>query len=172
MPTASDPRVLRWIAAFKLFKASALVASLGLVFKVVREGHPADRLITWALALHVDPNNRYLGEVLGTLLQLDRKHMALLTAATLAYALLFTAEAVGLWLAKRWAAYLTIIATAGFVPVELYEIIERASIIKIVALVINVAIVVYLVFHVRQGSVAHGGPRLRGARWGLVSGGR
>jgi uncharacterized membrane protein (DUF2068 family) len=53
-------------------------------------------------------------------------------------------EAVGLWLDRRWAEYLTFVVTTAFVPLEIYELTNGVSVFKVVALVINVAIVVYL----------------------------
>ena len=69
------------------------------------------------------------------------------------------AEAVGLWLAKRWGEYLAAVATAAFIPVEIYELIEHVSAFKVVLLLINVAAVVWLVvakrlFGVRGGAAA------------------
>jgi uncharacterized membrane protein (DUF2068 family) len=51
---------------------------------------------------------------------------------------------VGLWFNKRWAEYLTLIATTILVPFEVYELVLGASVFKVITLVINVAIVVYL----------------------------
>src|SRR3954452_3526999 len=61
-----------------------------------------------------------------------------------AYALLEGAEAVGLWYQKRWAEYLTFIATVLLLPLELYELSHSITPFKIFALVLNIAIVVYL----------------------------
>jgi uncharacterized membrane protein (DUF2068 family) len=61
-----------------------------------------------------------------------------------AYAALEGAEAVGLWLQKRWAEYLTFIATIALLPLELYELSHKVSPFKIIALIVNIAIVVYL----------------------------
>jgi uncharacterized membrane protein (DUF2068 family) len=61
-----------------------------------------------------------------------------------AYALLEAVEAVGLWWQKRWAEYLTFIATTALVPLELYELSRGFSALKIIALIVNLAIVVYL----------------------------
>jgi uncharacterized membrane protein (DUF2068 family) len=61
-----------------------------------------------------------------------------------AYAVLEGVEAVGLWLGRRWAEYLTFVATVVFVPYEVYELTKSVSVLKVLALVINVAIVVYL----------------------------
>lgn len=78
-----------------------------------------------------------------------------LTAA--AYALLETAEAVGLWMRKRWAEYLTAVATAGFLPFEIREILDRVTVVRIAALVINLAILIYLVVAKRLFGVRGGG---------------
>jgi uncharacterized membrane protein (DUF2068 family) len=57
-----------------------------------------------------------------------------------AYALLEGAEAFGLWWQKRWAEYLTFIATALLLPLEIYELTHTLSPLKILTLVINLAV--------------------------------
>jgi uncharacterized membrane protein (DUF2068 family) len=76
-----------------------------------------------------------------------------------AYALLEGAEAVGLWLQKRWAEYLTFIATTVLLPLEIYELTHSVTPFKIIALIVNIAIVVYLLvakrlFGLRGGAAA------------------
>jgi len=61
-----------------------------------------------------------------------------------AYAALEASEMVGLWMSKRWAEYLTLVATAALIPIELYELSLSVSVFKVLTLVINVAILVYL----------------------------
>ncbi len=61
-----------------------------------------------------------------------------------AYAALEATEMVGLWFSKRWAEYLTLVATVALIPIELYELSLRVSVFKVITLVINVAIAVYL----------------------------
>ena len=69
---------------------------------------------------------------------------------TLLYAGLFLAEGTGLWLRKRWGEWLTVIITSSLVPVEVYEIHRHPSWAKVVVLILNVAIVVYLIYHIRS----------------------
>ena len=76
-----------------------------------------------------------------------------------AYALLEGAEAVGLWLQKRWAEYLAFIATTALLPLEVYELTRTVSPFKLIALIVNLAIVVYLLmakrlFGFRGGAAA------------------
>ncbi|GAQ54255.1 DUF2127 domain-containing protein [Streptomyces acidiscabies] len=74
------------------------------------------------------------------------KHGTLVLVAVLllVYALIELVEAVGLWYAKRWAEYLTVVATAAFLPLEIYELTERVSGLKIATLVLNLLAVLYI----------------------------
>lgn len=79
-------------------------------------------------------------------------------------------EAVGLWMERRWAEYLTLLVTVAFVPLEIYELIHRTTPLKIFALVVNVAIVIYLLlakrlFGLRGGGAAVEAERLRDSGW-------
>jgi uncharacterized membrane protein (DUF2068 family) len=75
----------------------------------------------------------------------------------LAYGVLEGAEAVGLWYAKRWAEYLTFIATTVLLPLEVYEIVTRATALKVIGFIINLAVVVYLLFAKRLFGLRGGG---------------
>jgi uncharacterized membrane protein (DUF2068 family) len=77
--------------------------------------------------------------------------------ALIAYAVLEGIEAVGLWLTKRWAEYLTFLATTILLPLEIYEIAHRASILKIIGFLINVAVVLYLLVAKRLFGLRGGG---------------
>jgi uncharacterized membrane protein (DUF2068 family) len=77
--------------------------------------------------------------------------------ALLAYGVLEGIEAVGLWYAKRWAEYLTFLATTILLPLEIYEIIHKRSALKIVGFLINVAVVVYLLYAKRLFGLRGGG---------------
>jgi uncharacterized membrane protein (DUF2068 family) len=61
------------------------------------------------------------------------------------YAAVSGVEAVGLWLEKRWAEYLTVLATAGFLPLEIKALVDRVTFVRISAMVVNIAILVYLI---------------------------
>jgi uncharacterized membrane protein (DUF2068 family) len=86
----------------------------------------------------------------GLLHELDRlftttsSNLHLLAAVFFAYAAVEGIEAVGLWMTKRWAEYLTFVVTASLLPFEIYELANKLSPFKIVAFIINVAVVVYL----------------------------
>jgi uncharacterized membrane protein (DUF2068 family) len=98
----------------------------------------------------------------GLLHELDRlfttssTNLHLLGAIFLAYALVEGIEAVGLWLTRRWAEYLTFVVTASLLPFEIYELTNKLSPFKIVAFAINVAVVVYLLFAKRLFGIRGG----------------
>ncbi len=93
--------------------------------------------------------------------------------ALLAYALLEGVEAVGLWFAKRWAEYLTFLATAILLPLEVYEIIHHGTALKVIGFLINLAVVVYLLFAkrlfgLRGGGAADAAERARDMGWDAI----
>ena len=94
----------------------------------------------------------------------------LIGAAAAAYALLEGAEALGLWFQRRWAEYLTFLATSLFVPYELYELAEKITVVRVGAFAINLAILLYLLvakrlFGLRGGSVADREAREADSGW-------
>ena len=95
--------------------------------------------------LGVDLDNSLLVHSATKALQAGRGTLILVAAGLLAYGLLEGVEGVGLWLAKRWAEYLTVVATAGFLPFEIREIAHRASVLRVGALIVNLAVLVWLV---------------------------
>ncbi len=74
-----------------------------------------------------------------------------------AYAVLEAIEATGLWLLKRWGEYFAVVATSIFLPLEIYELLERVTPLKLVALVINIAAVVWLLWSKRLFGLRGGG---------------
>jgi uncharacterized membrane protein (DUF2068 family) len=104
------------------------------------------------------------------LVTLDVTTLRLIGFAAVAYAILEGAEAVGLWFQRRWAEYLTLIATTLFLPFEIYELSETITTLKVIALVANLAILFYLLlakrlFGLRGGAEAEHAARERDSGW-------
>lgn len=66
------------------------------------------------------------------------------------YGLLELVEGTGLWLDKLWAEYLTVVATSLLVPLEIYELVRKPTLVKAVGISVNVAIVGYLAWRLRE----------------------
>lgn len=113
-----------------------------------------------------------LGEI-DKLFSLQSSRLHLFAAVILVYATVEGVEAVGLWYQRRWAEYLTFIVTASLLPIEIYELAHRLSALKILAFIINVAVVAYLLYAKRLFGL-RGGARadeeIRGADvgWGAL----
>ena len=104
------------------------------------------------------------------LFSVERGTLTKIGIVVAAYAVIEGAEAVGLWLQKRWAEYLTFIATTALIPLEVYEIVTRGSPLKVFTLIINIAVVGYLLyakrlFGLRGGAAAEHEQRARDSGW-------
>jgi uncharacterized membrane protein (DUF2068 family) len=80
----------------------------------------------------------------------------LIAAGLLAYGAIQIVEGIGLWSLKRWGEYVAMVATTLFVPLEIYEIYEKVSWLKVTVLVINIAAVFYLLLSKRLFGVRGG----------------
>ena len=136
------------IALFKWLKSALLLLlSFGFLKMLHRDlGEVAEGV---ANNLRVDPDNRYLGALLAKLSLLDDKKLATLSGLTFAYSALFFTEGTGLFFEKRWAEYLTIIATALFIPLEFYELFKNPSVVRSFVLTLNAGVVVFLIVSLR-----------------------
>jgi uncharacterized membrane protein (DUF2068 family) len=76
-------------------------------------------------------------------------HITLLAIGAIVYAALEGTEGVGLAMRRRWAEYLTVIATGVLIPFEVYEVIHHATLFKVAALLLNLAVVGYLAYRKR-----------------------
>jgi uncharacterized membrane protein (DUF2068 family) len=94
---------------------------------------------------------------LDELFSLDKGTLRLVGAGLAGLAVLEAAEALGLWFQRRWAEYLTFVATTLLLPLEVYELTARVSWFKVTALVVNLAIVVYLLVAKRLFGLRGGG---------------
>jgi len=97
-------------------------------------------------------------------------HLHLLGAVLLAYGAVEAVEAIGLWYQRRWAEYLTFLVTASLLPLEVYEIADRTTPFKVIAFLINVAVVAYLLlakrlFGLRGGAAADQAEAERDQGW-------
>ncbi len=145
---SSDIRVIRLIALFKLLKAILLVAVAVVAFKLVHTDI-TDVLTERVARLGLDPGGRYVGRAILKTVTLTPNKIRVVGVGSLIYAGLFLIEGIGLWLVKRWAEWFSVIITSTLVPVEVYEIHRHPTTLKVLALLINLAVVGYLLYHIR-----------------------
>lgn len=137
------------IVAFKVFKGLLLLAA-GIGALSLLHENAAAQVTAWLEKLGVNPGNHYIHGLIRKLWNVDDAKLQAISAGTFFYAGLMLTEGVGLALHKKWAEYFTIIATSSFLPLELYELIHHFSYAKILVIVVNLAVIAYLVWGLRD----------------------
>jgi uncharacterized membrane protein (DUF2068 family) len=135
--------VLGWIIAFKAFKAVTLT-TLGVTLLTTRRADPVDLLVRFAVAIHLPLTSRLFDRVLAFVANLTVSRQTALAITAFAYALLMSVEGVALHFRRPWARWFTILATSSLIPVEIYEIARELHPTRVLVLLANVAIVIYL----------------------------
>lgn len=161
------------IAIFKLAKAALVFAAAFGLFRMVNK----DTEVEVKKIIHVfriQDDSKIARTILLKANVIDDPHKRIIGGLLIFYGMLFSVEGFGLLARKRWAEYFTIILTATGIPIELYEIFHRTShagkalgkvvpedqrhlfifdrlfILKISALLLNVAILWFLIAYVRR----------------------
>jgi uncharacterized membrane protein (DUF2068 family) len=163
-----DAFVLRFLAVERFVRGSLFVLLGWAVVRFqssqasLRQLFEADLPAAKPLAdkLGVDIQDGFLVTHLRSALNAKHGTLVVLTAFLLGYGAVQIAEGVGLWMLKRWGEYLAVVATSAFLPVEVYELSHKVTVLRLGALVVNLAAVAYLLytkrlFGLRGGGAAH-----------------
>ena len=126
-----------------------LAAAIGALRMLHRD--LAASALHWIHILRLDPDNHYIHKLLVKIFAVTPRQLELMSAGTFFYAGLRIVEGIGLILRKRWAEYLVVIATALFIPLEVYELTRRFTLIRLAVLVANLLIVLFLANNLRRG---------------------
>ncbi len=142
-------QMIEVIAIFKFLKAAGLIA---IAFGAIKMLDPAtgEVLARWIDALSATSEHPLIQDYLVRLSSYSPRRIQAVGIGALLYATLFMIEGIGLWHEARWAEYLTVIATSSLVPVEIYELVQRLTLPRAAALVVNLAAVAYLVWRIRH----------------------
>ncbi len=158
---SDKPDHSRWlvlIGVLKLLKALLFIL-LGVGALRLLHKDLVDVLTHLIIGLRFDPENHFVNLVLEKVALISPHRLREISIAIFCYAALDIIEGTGLALEKTWAEYLTLILTASFLPWELFEIIRHVTWLKVVLLVLNTLVVVYLIFHVQGRMRARSGSK-------------
>ena len=148
------PKFLIFIGICKLLKAAFLVTAAFAVLHFIN--HDIGLFVRdWADKLRLDPGGPRVQHLVAHLMAIHPKTFWLVSLAMFVYAALYAIEGVGLLLDKTWAEWMTVVTTAGFIPLEIYEIERHTTLVRIGLLVFNVIILSYLVYYVRRKIKRH-----------------
>jgi uncharacterized membrane protein (DUF2068 family) len=144
----NDPRkgrLLPWIAAERAFRALVL-AVIGIVLLSHPHTNWSAEIATLAQKLGLDPKGNWIQRILKDAARINSRKSVLFGVVALVYAALEGAEAYGLWRRRRWGEWLTVLATSLLLIPEIWELTKSATPLKVGALVVNIAVVLYLLW--------------------------
>jgi uncharacterized membrane protein (DUF2068 family) len=142
-------RGVKLIAVFKLFKGVLLfVSGIGLLKLLHKD--VADVVVQWINLFHVDPDNRHIHNLLIKASVVNERQLKELSIGSFFYASLLLTEGTALLMRKRWAKYFTVIVTASFIPLEIWELTRRFTPARTIVIAVNLAIVWYLITKIKQ----------------------
>jgi len=149
MTTRTHQTGLALIAVFKLVKG-ALLLLVGVGLLKLMHAEIATLFSRLIEALHLNADSRIIHALVLKVDALQPHSVLVVALVSLGYAGMLLLEGVGLWLERSWAAYLTVISTSLLLPFELYEVIDRMSILRVGVLLLNLVIVLYLFRQLKQ----------------------
>jgi uncharacterized membrane protein (DUF2068 family) len=135
--------LLPWIVAFKAIKA-VLLTALGLALLLSIHSDPVDLIVRTAQAVHLPLTSRLFEHASNFAVRATPRKEVALALTAFGYAILMGTEGVGLYLRRPWARWFTIGATGSLIPIEVYEIVREPRPLRVIILLINIAVVVYL----------------------------
>jgi uncharacterized membrane protein (DUF2068 family) len=108
-----------------------------------------------------NPDNSKIIRHIGEAFTLSASTLLWIAMGLAAYGVIELVEAVGLWQMRRWGEYFAVIATSVFLPLEVYELMEKQTVIRVGAFAINVVAVIWLLWSKRLFGLNGGGQAYR-----------
>jgi uncharacterized membrane protein (DUF2068 family) len=147
--TGHSDRVLRLIAIERAFRAVLLVA-VGLVLVTHPSTNWASEITRAVQDLGLNPRGNGIRTIIAKVATVHGREEVLFGIVALGYGALEAVEAYGLWRRRRWGEWLTVIATSLLLVPEVWELTKGTSLLKLGALLVNIAIVAYLLWRLRR----------------------
>ena len=146
---ARRDRLLPWIAAERAFRAIVLL-TVGAVLVTHPHANWASEIANFSQHLGLDPKDNWIQRLIAYVAKVSSSEDVLFGTIALAYGALEGAESYGLWKRRRWGEWLTIVATSLLFIPEVWELTKSAGLLKVGALLVNAAVVAYLIWRIRR----------------------
>jgi uncharacterized membrane protein (DUF2068 family) len=167
-----DATILRLIAVFRWIKGVVVLGGAYGVWRF-RERHdavrrafdqdlPLARPLSNRLGWNLDEST--VVHTLRTVLEATTTTLTWVFLALLALAALMIIEGAGLWLLRRWGEYFSVVVTSAFIPVEVYELVEKVTPLRVSVLLLNIAAVLYIALSKRLFGLRGGRPAYEAER--------
>lgn len=134
---------------------SLILLALGIVLLAEQHADWGNAITHLAQHLGLNPSTNGFRRLTSSANKLTPSRLEFYGIIAILYGLLHACEATGLWLQKRWGEYLTVVATLLLFIPDVYELVKKPSPVKGGLFVLNVAVIIYLVIHLRHTSQKH-----------------
>lgn len=131
--------VVKTVAVFEAAKGGLLIlVGIGALSLVHHNIH----LIAAALVgrLHLNPAHGFAGSFVEAASRLNDSRLWMIAMMGFLYSLFRFLEAYGLWFGRIWAEWLAVVSGGIFVPLEIYEVMEKVTWVRVSALIINILV--------------------------------
>jgi uncharacterized membrane protein (DUF2068 family) len=160
-----DRTLMRVLAVERVIRALIILLAAAGVFKLrsarteLQQKFEAELPLIKPLSDQIGWNldDSKLVQHIGEAFTLSGTTLLWIAIALIAYALIELIEAVGLWSMKRWGEYFAVVATSAFLPLEIYELTEKVTTLRLLAVLINIIAVAWLLWSKRLFGINGGG---------------
>lgn len=136
---------LRTVAVVEIAKGLGAVA-FGIWMLTFKQKDLGDMMANLLDRLHVDPAHEFAIKLISMADRITPEKVEIAAVIAFLYALIRFTEGYGLWNAKTWAEYFAMISGAAYLPFELWTFLRHPSWFHAVIILINVAVVLYIVY--------------------------
>ncbi len=131
------------ISVFKFLKGILLLI-VGFKLLTLLDRDVAQTFADFINRHSIDPENTIIHAIAEKLAGVNNNNLIAMSVGSFGYSALQLTEGIGLWMEKRWAEFLTVIATSLLIPVEIYEIYEKFTWVRVAILIVNLFVIWYL----------------------------
>jgi uncharacterized membrane protein (DUF2068 family) len=132
--------VVRSVAIFEATKgAIVLLAGFGVLSLLHRDIRVAAAALVGRL--HLNPADGFQRSFIEAAARVTNTGLWMIASIGFLYALFRFLEAYGLWSGRRWAEWLAVVSGGLYVPLEIYELIQRHTWVRASALIVNLVVV-------------------------------
>jgi uncharacterized membrane protein (DUF2068 family) len=145
-PRVDDPAHIKGVRAVATLEFSkgviVVLAGLGVLSMRHRDiWGVAESLLEF---FHVNPHKHYVGIFIDLVYRVSDIRLWKIAVIAAVYVILRFVEAYGLWYVKPWAEWLAIASGTIYIPFEIADMMHRITWFRVVIIVVNVGIVLYM----------------------------
>ena len=157
MKSTAAKTITKAVAVYETVKGTLLLlGGFGLLSLVHRDV----RQIVAALVgrFHLNPAHRFASSFIEAAAHVTDARLWIYASLGFLYALFRYVEAYGLWYGRPWAEWLAVVSGGIFLPLEIYELYEKITWVRISAFTINLLVVAAMAAILWKNRTGNGKP--------------